>query len=130
MHITENYLEPAHSIKDSLLYLVHRNNPEKHQYSIDECFGTLKPQLEKMLDDDTEDIKVFKILDLLDSIECQISYGVFFRLCAEKGLWSDLRRGSYLFTQAIKEHNQRYISSSSFFNDIENYSSLQKNGKL
>ena len=108
LSVAENYFEPSHNFNSSLLYLVHRNSPDKYQYSIDDVFGSLKPTLEKLLDDDTEDMKAIRILDMLDSIESRIDFRTFLRLCAEKGLWSDLRRGGYLFVQAVKEHNERY----------------------
>lgn len=106
--ITPNYLEPCRNFKNSATYLLHRNTPDKYQYDEEEAFGTLKPALLKLLDDDTEDEKALRILDILDSIEGPVQYSAFIRMCAEKGLWSDLRRGGYIFVQAVKEHNEAY----------------------
>ena len=108
--IAPNYLEVCRDFKNSAAYLLHKNNPEKYQYDVEEAFGTLKPALLKLLDDDTEDMKALRILDILDGIKEQIRYSDFIRLCAEQGLWSDLRRGGYIFVQAVKEHNEQYAA--------------------
>lgn len=108
--IEQNYLEPCRDFKNSVTYLLHKNQPDKYQYDIEEAFGSLKPALAKLMDDDTEDEKALRILDILDGIEGTVKYSAFIRMCAEKGLWSDLRRGGYIFVQAVKEHNEKYIS--------------------
>ena len=106
--IQPNYLEVCRDFKNSVTYLLHKNNPEKYQYDVEEAFGSLKPALLKLVNDDTEDEKALQILNILESIEAPVKYIDFIRMCAEKGLWSDLRRGGYIFVQAVKEHNELY----------------------
>lgn len=108
LQIETRFLEACHSFKNSAAYLLHRGCPDKFQYSLNDVFGSLKKQLEQQLSDDTEDDRAMKIVGLLDGVDKPITMRDFIFICAENGLFSDLRRGGYLFVQALKEHNEKY----------------------
>lgn len=105
--VPSNYLEAAKSIKASLLYLIHKGNEDKAQYSITEVNGSLKKLLEQYLDDSTEDDRALKILSILDGYDRTLTLKEFIEICAKEGLFADLRRSSYLFLSLLKEHNDR-----------------------
>lgn len=109
LQIDPRFLEPCHSFRNSAEYLLHHGKPDKYQYSITECFGSLKKALEQMVSDDTEDERAMKILEILENEKRYISMHDFIKLCAEKGLFADLRRSGYLFVAAVKEHNAYYV---------------------
>lgn len=111
LRIDTNYLEPCHSFKNSAKYLLHKGEPDKYQYAITDCFGSLVKALQQMIVDDTEDERVLKILALLDGFDRVITMREFISVCCENGLFADLRRGGYLLAQAVKEHNDRFNMS-------------------
>lgn len=108
LQLDERFLEPCRNWRASAEYLLHKGCPDKHQYSIEELFGSLKKALEQLISDDTEDERALKIIKLLNEIQHPITMMEFINLCAENGLFADLRRGGYLFVQALKEHNSGY----------------------
>lgn len=109
LKVNSNYLEPSSSLKQALLYLIHRGWPEKYQYDISAVFGSLKKTLLAYLDETTESERILEILELLDAVNGPITVREFIQLCAKEELYSDLRRSGYLFATVIKEHNARYL---------------------
>ena len=67
LQIKSNYIIEE-SLKKGLLYLIHYNNKEKYQYSIDEVFGTLKDKLYTYLNNNIENESqcIVLILNFLD----------------------------------------------------------------
>lgn len=110
LKIAENYLQPCRDYKKSLRYLIHDGDPDKFPYPIEEVFGALKTALTSILNDKTEDEQALAVLSLLKDIERPIRVTEFISLCAEKGLYSVVRRGAYLYTQVVKEHNEDWSS--------------------
>lgn len=106
LQIQPNYLEPSSSMKQALLYLIHRGWPEKYQYDVNDVFGTLKKQLLVYLDDSTENERVLRIIELLEQQEGIVTMKDFISLCAKEDLYTDLRRGGYLLASMLKEHNR------------------------
>ena len=47
--IADNYLEKPRSFDNALMYLIHYNDSDKYQYSIDDVKGTLKKRLKEKL---------------------------------------------------------------------------------
>lgn len=109
LQLKENYCMSCNSFKGALEYLTHINHPDKHLYSLTECFGSLVKTLKRYVDDDTEDERALKIIALLDKVEGYVSMRDLIKMCAEEGLFADLRRSGYLFTTLLKEHNEIWI---------------------
>lgn len=107
--IKENYLEAAETFKGALTYLVHLNNPEKFQYSIDDVEGPLKNRLEEYIRnaDKTESEKVLEIFEEIDSFGGEIDFKVFCKHIAKIGYWDVLRRSSGLIIRYVDEHNKK-----------------------
>lgn len=105
--ITENYLEEPRSFDNSLLYLVHYNDPDKYQYNIDEVKGTLKKRLRELMNknDKTEGEKVFELIEYIENYQGKISVKAFAKYCASNGYWSEFRRSGMIFCKMIEEHN-------------------------
>ena len=92
------------------MYLIHYNDTDKAQYSIDEVKGSLKNRLMQEIAkvDKTEGEKVIELFDFIDSIAEPISYMEFCRYCTSMGYWSEFRRSGAIFLRLLDEHNMRY----------------------
>ena len=90
------------SLKGSLEYLIHLNNPEKYQYSLNDVEGDLKSTLEDFLIGEIPEAERFKhLLDLLD-IERPLNIYELTRMCLKYGYYDILKKNSYLLVQMIK----------------------------
>ena len=105
--IKENYIQDCNSIKQSLLYLIHYNNSEKFQYSIDKVEGTLKNELEKYVikNELLEENKIAIIMEYIDK-EGYVHARELSKFCLENQLWSEYRRSYSIINDLVKEHNQ------------------------
>ena len=103
--IAQNYIQRCVSYEGSLLYLVHRGMPHKHQYDPLECIGTLTKDLEKALDCETDlNERVMDVLDILDERPCWTTRAFLTEACSRKRVGEALRLGG-LLTAVIAEHN-------------------------
>lgn len=100
-----NYFRECKNFDDRLLYLVHLNHPDKYQYDSEEVFGPLKPALEKLLADESEDARMLRIVDLVDAEPGEISARSMLRKLGNNGLYGEARRMGYLFKWLVEEHN-------------------------
>ena len=88
-------------------YMLHLDNPEKHQYDFKEMVGSLKDLAEKAcIGQETVDEQFLRVMELLDSFGCQITMRQFATACAKAGLYSVCRSSGYLMAQIVKEHNR------------------------
>lgn len=103
--IARNYLQKCLSYEGSLLYLVHFGMPHKHQYSLEECIGTLTKDLEKALQNETDlNERVMDVLDILDDKPFWTTRAFLAEACSRKRIGEALRLGS-LLSGLIAEHN-------------------------
>lgn len=107
--ITPNYIEEPRSLKKSLEYLIHYNEPEKYQYSIDEVSGNLKDMLLKYIQNDGKDEnqKASELFDYIHSYDGILEIGTFGRFCQQQGMWDVFRRATLIFIKYIEEHNNK-----------------------
>ena len=106
--IDTRWFEKTGSWDRSARYLLHHGRDNKYQYSPDELFGPLVPSVVKLLNDDDENVKVIKIIDLIDSINGEISFNFLVRLACKNGLYPELRRMGALGIRIVNEHNVLY----------------------
>lgn len=114
LDLEDNLCRPLFGqFKDSLIYLTHRNAPEKEQYPISDCFGSpaLMHKLEKYLmryersDVDTAEA-VEGCLDWICCQQCVINYISFVRWVLTTPFFKGA--SSPLVRMCIEEHNQYY----------------------
>lgn len=103
--IEDRFLEPCANLDKALLYLVHANAEEKHQYSPEAVFGSLAPQLTKLLQDDDEGIRVLEIVKTIDSMPGRASYRDTLVWACKNGLYGEFRRLGSGIKYLIDEHN-------------------------
>ena len=109
LQIPENYIQKAGNVKNSLLYLIHYNNPEKVQYEPDSVEGNMRHLLVKYMQDDQKD-ESEKVSDILHWLDGQgfVTLRMLSEYCSAVGLWSDFRRSAIIFIKLLDEHNQFY----------------------
>lgn len=102
-----NYLEKCRNLELALKYLIHFNNEEKYQYSINEVYGPLKIKLNNYMlnTDKTENEKVLELLDYIENNDKYIYLSTFIRYCCNSGLYDIYRRSATSFVKLLEEHN-------------------------
>lgn len=108
--IEHNYIENVKRFDNALQYLIHYNDSDKAQYSIDEVSGNLKQKLVESINklDKSEGEKVIELIEYIENQKEKISIKSFANFCASQGYWSEFRRSATIFIKIIDEHNARF----------------------
>ena len=106
--IKANYLERCTSRDAALLYLVHEGYPDKYQYDVADVFGSLKPNLEKLLADDDEGQRVVAIVNMIDQSPGRVRYREILLKACNAGLYGEFRRLGSGVKWLIDEHNEDF----------------------
>jgi hypothetical protein len=109
LKITENYIRKVKNLDRALEYLIHLNDEDKHQYSIDEVCGTLKLRLAANMNasDKTEGEKVLELIQVIEDSN-RITVTEIAKHSAKSGCWDVFRRSGGIFIRIIDEHNMKY----------------------
>ena len=107
--IEPNYFRPTSNIDKALEYLIHFNNEEKYQYSVNDVKGD-KDLIRKLVecvenDGQSEGDRVNDLIDYIASCKKFISITDFSKYCASVGKWDIFRRSAVIFIKMIDEHN-------------------------
>ena len=106
--IKENYIKVCDSFDGALKYLLHYGWPDKHQYELSQCEGTLIPYLGRLLTEQTEDERVKSLVALLDEYDGILSYKCFLLLACDNGYYAEFRRLGAGARYILDEHNSSY----------------------
>lgn len=108
--IEHNYIENIKRFDNALQYLIHYNDTDKAQYTIDEVFGNLKTKLVESINkvEKTEGEKVVELIQFIKDYDGKLSITDFATYCALNGYWSEFRRSGAIFCKMIDEHNSLY----------------------
>lgn len=113
LNIPMNYFEKINSLNNMLVYLIHYNNADKYQYSLNEVIGTsnLKIKLNKCISniENSEEDKIMIILYFIYSCNTRLSYRDLVSFILNKGLWSEFRRSANIIFKLLEEHNSLFI---------------------
>ena len=94
-----------------LRYLIHYDDEDKKQYSIENVKGTLIDKLEKSIKGKQNELEYLKdILDLINSCKCKINYKTIFNYCIEYNYISAYLRYYSIIRDIIIEHNNNYLT--------------------
>lgn len=108
IQIPQNYLQGCNK-RAMLMYLIHLNNPEKTQYSVEEVKGPLRQELTDILvKREPEENKLSIIMSHIiqngiNSINDLIVFGI------ESGLIETIRKYQFILTKAIEERNKKCL---------------------
>ena len=105
LEIKGNYIRKCDNMDGALLYLVHEQYPEKHQYPFESVFGPLSPALGKLLVDDDEGMRVLEIVHMIDQSPGHVSYREVLIKSCNSGLYGEFRRLGTGVKWLIDEHN-------------------------
>ena len=108
--IDQNFIENVKRFDNALQYLIHYNDSDKAQYSIDEVLGNLKQKLVESINklDKSEGEKVLELIEYIETQDQRISIKSFANFCAQQGYWAEFRRSASIFIKIIDEHNQKF----------------------
>lgn len=107
LEIIPERLEVLKNYKASMLYLIHFNNKDKVKYSIDDCFGPLKPDLINFMKKDlTEDQHFLNIIEIIYSHVGYLRVTDFMKEICRLGLFSYVRRSYSIVSDILREHNE------------------------
>lgn len=104
----------CYSEKDALIYLLHRKNKDKYQYSITDVLYNNKPLFDKLckyinqIELKDENMGASRILEFINSYQFYLSYQTLTKFVLLHDLWSVYRRGFAVFSKCIQEHNLRF----------------------
>lgn len=117
--IDARHTEEPRNLNNSLMYLIHANDPDKHQYDPEEVLGPMKTRLKGLLNslDKTEGEKVVELIDFIKRHSGALSVTDFATYCAKNGYWSEFRRSGAIFCRMIDEKNKVLFLST----DYEDY---------
>lgn len=105
--INENYIQQCRNKDRALMYLIHFNDKDKIQYSIDKVQGTLKKRLKLALakDDKTEQEKMQILLNIILEQTIELRYTDLVQIALELGYYDVVRRSPMIFKNLIVEKN-------------------------
>lgn len=108
--IPENYIRIHGSVESRLRYLVHMDDPEKYQYSVDSVFGSpegLKRFRECLNVSEDENDNVFSIISLLESYSPDeyVTLSRFVKDVCSSSLFPYYRRAQSTFIELWRERN-------------------------
>lgn len=108
--INEQFIENVKRFDNVIQYLIHYNDSDKAQYTVDEVQGNLKQRLVESINkvEKSEGEKVIYLIEYIDQQPHRISIKQFASYCAENGCWSEFRRSATIFIKIIDEHNQKF----------------------
>ena len=112
LNLPGTYFQPVNSMNAILMYLIHFNQPQKFQYSLNDVVGSsvLKNKLIKLIKNDIlEEDKVLKLYDFISNSE-YITLNELVKFALKNNIWSEFRRSSLIFIKLLEEHNKIYYN--------------------
>lgn len=109
--ILPQFVEPVKgkSERGALRYLLHLDNPEKHQYSQDELV-TVGYNKSIWQQAQSEEERVMELIDIIKDPKIK-TYSDLIAAAVRSGCWTELRRGGYLLTKAFEEEREKRLSA-------------------
>lgn len=106
--LSSNFIQRVKNKRGALRYLVHKDNPEKHQYEICDIVNNYDNLQKKFFNDDDGIMKAQKIIEYIMSCDHYCSITQIANWSIANYCWDEFRRGQHLFTAIINEHNLDY----------------------
>lgn len=112
--LEKRFIQKVQSFKKCARYLIHLDNEEKAQYTLDELFG-VADMLAKVKKCCTEEQTltsiVYALLKELDSLDRVVTNGEFARIALGMGYIAQYNRLKGVFNDFVYEHNEKYSKS-------------------
>lgn len=108
--ISANYIQQVRNFDSVLEYLVHANEENKYQYSLDDLKGCshLIRKVKSLVEIDTlsESDKVAELIEMISGYDGFLTVREFSWYCAKNNRWDVFRRSGSIFLEIIKEKNK------------------------
>lgn len=108
LSIEERFIQKSCSYVNAVEYLVHRNDPEKFQYSTKELKGSFVVEALKILDNRPIEQKVSSILAYIDTCKGKITTRKLVQWCCDNNLYSVCKSAGWLIRDCVAEHNTEF----------------------
>lgn len=109
LELDKRFIQKVDSFKKVSRYLIHLDNEEKAQYTLDEIFGSLD-LCNKVKKFCTEEYSITNIIcelvDYLDSLERVVTNGEIARVALSMGYIAQYNRFKSVFNDLVYEHNE------------------------
>lgn len=102
VHVPESACRAVSSWKGALRYLVHADNPEKHQYNVSDISANFPLAGIFTMSDDMQAARIFSFI----SDTCCTSVTILTGWAIKNGFYSGLRRGFAIFSQLLRENSR------------------------
>lgn len=104
--VESNYVEKVGNLRKLVRYLIHIDNPEKHQYSPDEVITNNTEKFEEFLKTDlsTTD-KAKMIFEYIYNPDC-LNLSSLAQFAIKNNCWDELRRGQHIYTSLLYERKK------------------------
>lgn len=108
LEIEHNFIEDVKKFDNAMLYLLHYNDMDKHQYDVCDVFGNLSCKLVEIINkgEKSEGEKVVELIEFIENCGSKLSIKEFSKFCATNGYWAEFRRSGAIFCRMIDEHNE------------------------
>lgn len=109
LEIEHNYIEDVKKFDNAIQYLIHYNDSNKVQYSVDEVKGNLKTKLVESINkvEKSEGERVGELIGYLKAQNDPITITDFAIYCANNGYWAEFRRSATIILKIIEEQNRK-----------------------
>lgn len=108
--VSSNHVQKVKNVKSAVRYLIHKDNPDKHQYDVDKIHLVKvdEKELSKYLRLDVD--MMYKGKSLFDFIQTheRVTLTQLTTFAFENECYDELRRGQHLYTALLIERNGRY----------------------
>lgn len=109
LEIEERFVIPWDSFKTACEYLIHLNEPEKYQYSLDNLVGQAVPEVKKLLTiNKPYELRLAEIFDYIEHKSGIITTADLVRFCIETDNVSALHGSGWIIRDLRDEHNAQY----------------------
>lgn len=106
--VSANYIQTA-QLKPYLKYLIHYDNDDKIQYTLNDVCGPLRFELEELITDKSSECEDFVLLyDYIVTYDGILSFTTFTKYAIKNNMYSTYRRNINSFRILINEHNGSY----------------------
>lgn len=109
--LEKRFIQKVQSYKQCARYLIHLDNEEKAQYTLDELFGNadmIAKAKKCCVEEQTLTMVVYDLLNELDTRDRVVTSGELARIALSMGYISQYNRLKSVFNDFVYEHNEKY----------------------
>lgn len=112
LNIEPNLISKCSSFKSYVIYMTHRDYPQKAQYDFDEFYGSLVPDALNALNELKPENEFSIICNFIYSKNGKITFREITDFVLECGYYSTYRQSFNLIKELVYEHNEHYFRTS------------------